>query len=77
MNKTNGLVDRIKMGLIIALVAVSAGCVGYVNGGYGGAVVVPVPEVYVFGGAYERGPDVRVYSQRGYQSRQAAFGGRR
>ena len=33
MNKTNGLVDQIKMGLGIALLAALMGCVGYVGGG--------------------------------------------
>ena len=61
MNKTNSAVDRIKIGLAVALVAVLTGCVGYVDGGggYGGsAVVVSEPDVYVFGGGYERGRDV-------------------
>ena len=81
MKKTNAPVDRIKMGLGIALVAVLTGCVGYVDGGYGGAVVVAEPDVYVFGGGYygggyyERGRDVRVYSQRGFESRAVAHPG--
>jgi hypothetical protein len=84
MNKANGPVDRIKIGLGIALLAVLTGCVGYVDGGYGGAVILPVPDVYVFGGGYyERGRDVRAYSQRGSVSRAVAHpvaggpGGRR
>ena len=36
MNKANGPVDRIKIGLGIALLAALTGCVGYVDGGYGG-----------------------------------------
>jgi hypothetical protein len=73
MNKTNGPVDRIKMGLGIALLAAMTGCVGYVDGGYSGAVVVPGSDVYVFGGGYyERGRDVRDYSHRGVVSRAAA-----
>jgi hypothetical protein len=61
---------RIKTGLGIALLAALTGCVGYVDGGYyGGPVVVPGPEVYFYGGYYERGHDVRVYSHRGYESR--------
>ena len=32
MNKANGPMDRIKMGLGIALMAVLTGCVGYVGG---------------------------------------------
>ena len=45
------------------------GCVGYVRGGYGGAVVVPGPDLYFFGGSYERGHDVHDYSRRGFESR--------
>ena len=65
MNKTNGPVDRIKMGLGIALLAVLTGCVGGyvgVDGGYGGTVVV---DPLFGGGIYDRGGDVRGYSHRG------------
>jgi hypothetical protein len=74
MNKTNGLADRIKIGLGVALVATLTGCVGFVDGGgdYGGAVVVPGPDVYLFGGGYDRGRDVHGYSQRGAVSRGVA-----
>jgi hypothetical protein len=72
MNKANGPVDGVKIGLGIALLAALTGCVGYVRGGYDGAVVVPGPDVYVFGGPYERGRDVRVYSHRGSESRASA-----
>jgi hypothetical protein len=78
MNKTNRPVDRIKIGLGIALLAAFTGCVGFVDGGYGGAVVVPGPvvvpwpDVYFGGGSYERGRDVHVYSQRGVASRAVA-----
>ena len=72
VNKANGPVDRIKMGLGIALLAALMGCVGYVGGGYGGAVVVPEPDVYLFGGGYERGRDVHAYSHRGSESRAVA-----
>jgi hypothetical protein len=64
--------NRIKMGLGIALLAGLMGCVGYVDGGYGGAVVVPGPDVYFYGGGYERGHDVRAYSHRGVESRAVA-----
>jgi len=69
MNQLRGPVDRIKIGLGIALVVIVTGCVGYVGGGYGGAVVVPAPDVYFWGGGYERGYDVHAYSHRGYDSR--------
>ena len=72
MNKTNRPVDRIKIGLGIALLAAFTGCVGFVDGGYGGAVVVPGPDVYFWGGDYGRGRDVHVYSQRGVASRAVA-----
>jgi hypothetical protein len=73
MKKTNGPVDRIKMMVGVALLAVLTGCVGYVDGGYNGAVVVAEPDVYVFGGGYyERGRDVHDYSHRGSESRAVA-----
>lgn len=77
MNKANGPVDRIKLGLGIAVLAALTGCVGYVDGGYvdggyGGGVVVAEPDIYVFGGGYERGRDVHEYSHRGVASRASA-----
>jgi len=71
-NKANGPVDRIKIGLGIAVLAGLTGCVGYVDGGYGGGVVVAEPDVYLFGGGYDRGRDVHDYSHRGSESRAAA-----
>jgi hypothetical protein len=76
MNTANGRIDRIKIGLGIALLAALTGCVGYVDGGYGGgAVVVGEPDMYVFGGRYEGGRDVHAYSHRGAVSRGVAHGG--
>jgi hypothetical protein len=77
MTPANGPVGRIKLGLGMALLAVMTGCVGYVGGGYyGGPVVVPGPSVYFWGGDYDRGHDVHVYSQRGHESRAAVhYGG--
>ena len=74
MNQASGKVDRLKVGLGVALLAALTGCVGYVDGGYygGSAVVVPGPDVYFYGGGYERGHDVRVYSHRGVESRAVA-----
>jgi len=71
-SKANRPADRIKIGLGIALLAAVTGCVGYVDGGYGGAVVVPGPDLYFYGGSYERGRDVRDYSHRGFESRAVA-----
>lgn len=64
--------------LCMASLVIFSGCVGYVDDG-GGAVVVgpPVPDVTVFGGVYDHGHDVHVYSHRGYQSRSAAHFGHR
>ena len=69
--------DLIKIGLGMALLAALVGCVGvgYVDPGYGGAVVVPGPDVYFWGGGYERGRDVHAYSNRGVASRAAAHPG--
>ena len=75
MNQANGPINRIKIGLGVALLAALTGCVGYVDGGYGGTVVVPGPDVYLFGGGYERGRDVHAYSNRGAVSRAVAHPG--
>ncbi|HEX3720026.1 MAG TPA: hypothetical protein VH595_18920 [Verrucomicrobiae bacterium] len=66
---------RVKVGLGIALVAVFAGCVGYVDGGYddGGAVVVNGPGFW--GGPWRGGRDVHAFSHRGSVSRGIAHGG--
>lgn len=67
----------INIGLALALLlALTSGCVGFVGGGYGGGVVVaPAPDVVLFGGTYDRGSEVRGYSQRGAESREVAHGG--
>jgi len=75
MNKTNDPVNLIKIGLGIALLAALTGCVGFVGGGYGGEVVVPGPDLFLFGGDYDRGRDVHGYSDRGSVSRAAAHSG--
>lgn len=60
------------IGLGLALMAGLTGCVGYVDGGYVGPVVVAEPEVYFYGGFDERGRDVHDYGRRGFESRGAA-----
>lgn len=78
------LADRIKLGLGLVLVVILAtslpGCVGYVDGGYGGyddgGYYDGGPDVYLFGGGgYGRGRDVHAYSQRGAASRGSAHVG--
>jgi hypothetical protein len=71
MNKVNSLFDQIKIGLAIGVLsALTGGCVGFVGGGGRGAVIVPgPPDVFLFGGGYDRGHDVHGYSQRGAESR--------
>lgn len=61
---------RFQIVLGLALLTALTGCVGYVDGGYGGgAVIVPGPDVFLFGGGYDRGHDARDYSHRGAVSR--------
>jgi hypothetical protein len=75
MSPFNKLFYPLQIALGIALLTALAGCVGYVDGGYGGgAVVVPGPDVYLFGGGYDRGYDAHGYAHRGFESR---GGGRR
>jgi hypothetical protein len=77
MNKTNHLADRIKLALGATLLVTFMGCVGYVDGGYGGDVVVGGP--VVVGGVWDGGfigRDVaHGYSGRGAASRGAAHAG--
>jgi hypothetical protein len=48
MNKTKRKYLKINLALGMVLIAVLTGCVGYVDGGYGGAVVEP--DVTLYGG---------------------------
>jgi hypothetical protein len=77
MNKANSLAGRIKLGLGVALLVALTGCVGYVDGGYGGDVVVGGP--VVVGGVWDAGFVGRGvahgYSSRGRASRGAAHSG--
>lgn len=81
MKNLNGLADRITLGLGISLLAVSTGCIVPVGGGYGGDVVVPGPDVVLYGGGYDRGRDfddghdAHVYSERGVASRATVHSG--
>ncbi len=77
MNRLMALIGWIKVCLGIALVVGSAGCIVPVGGGYVGDVVVPRPDLVVFGGGggYDRGRDVHACSERGYSSRAVAHGG--
>lgn len=68
--------DKVGFVLCVALLGMLTGCVGFVGGGYGdGGVVVAEPDMYFFGGGYDRGRDVHNYSQRGFSSRAAAHAG--
>jgi hypothetical protein len=78
MNKTKGAFDQIKLGLGVALLVISTGCIVPVGGDYGGGGVVVAPgppDLFLFGGGYDRGRDVHTYSQRGFASRVVAHGG--
>jgi len=85
MNTASDPVNRIKIGLGIVLIAVLTGslmgCAGYVDGGYGGGYGYyggddgyydGGPDIYLFGGNYDRGRDVQGYSHRGSVSRATA-----
>jgi hypothetical protein len=74
MNKIFIFVVRLELVLAVAVLVGSTGCVGWVGGGggYGEVVVAPEPDVYLFGGGYDRGHDVRGYSHRGAESHAAA-----
>ena len=73
---------KLRYALVLILPVLLAGCVGYVDGGYGGYVDNgdfyggdPGPDVYLFGGGYDRGGDVHGYSHRGAESRSVAHSG--
>ena len=78
MNKiTTAPIDRLMIGLGVVVLATLLGCVGYADGGYGGSVYVPGPDVVLFGGGFDhdRGHDVHAFSNRGAVSRGAAHPG--
>jgi hypothetical protein len=73
MNKANCRVKRLKIKLLMVLLAALTGCAVYGVRGYGGgAVIVPEPDEYLFGGVYYDGRDAHGYSHRGHESRDAA-----
>jgi hypothetical protein len=73
MNKTNCHVKRIRIKLLMVVLAALTGCAGFVGEGYyGTAVIVPEPDQYIFGGVYYDGRDAHNYSHRGHESRRAA-----
>ena len=76
MNKSNASVKRIKIGLLIGLLAALTGCAAFWGEGYyGDTVMVSEPDMYLFGGDYYRGHDAHNYSHRGSESRVAAHTG--
>jgi len=76
MNKANGSMGWIGIGLAIACLVIVMGCGGYVvgEGYYGETVVVPEPDQYLFGGVYFDGREAHNYSHRGFESRGEAHG---
>ena len=73
MNKMKGLVEQIKLGLVVGLLTALTGCATFGYGGYyGDTVVVPGPDMYLFGGDYDMGRNVHSYSHRGSESRRVA-----
>ena len=71
-----GLLRLVMVALGIFLVSSLTGCVGYVDGGYGGygddGGYDGGSDIFLFGGNYDRGRDVQAYSHRGSESRSAA-----
>jgi len=78
---------KLRYALLLILPVLLTGCVGYGRGGYGGGYGGgyvddggyyggdPGPDVYLFGGNYDRGRDVQAYSHRGSVSRAFAHSG--
>lgn len=77
MNKANGSIERIKIGLVIVFLAAVAGCAGFWGEGYYGDAVVG-PDLFIFGGDFDRGREEHNFSHRGFESRRVAHpsGGR-
>jgi hypothetical protein len=82
MSKANGPLARIKIPLGIALLTALTGCLGVVGDGGdyeddGGAVIVTGPDLFIFGGGYDRGRDEHDYGRRGHESRAVAHSANR
>lgn len=73
MDRTVAFTAPFVLGAVV--LATVTGCVGFVGGGGDVDVVAPGPDVYLFGGGYDRGRDVHAYSDRGHASRAVAHGG--
>lgn len=62
--------------VVIVLLIALTGCGGYYGPAYyDGTVVVSDPDIYLFGGGYDRSRDVNHYSHRGSVSRGAVRSG--
>ena len=86
VHPAKGLGRRIVLGLgmavVLPLIGSLTGCLGYVDGGYGGYGDYGSyggyngydngPDLFLFGGDYDRGRDVQSYSHRGSVSRASA-----
>ncbi len=73
MLMANSGVGRIKVSLLSGMLLASTGCAGFTGAGYyDDQVVVQGPDMYLFGGDYERGRGVHEYARRGSGSRGAA-----
>jgi hypothetical protein len=74
---------RLGIGMAVALPLIGSltGCLGYVDGGYGGYGDYggydegPGPDLFLFGGGYDRGRDEQAYSHRGSASRASVHAG--
>ena len=72
-NRCAHSVYPLRLGVGVLLLASLVGCVGYADGGYGGgALIVPGPDFYFFGGGYEHGREIHEYHDRGAHSREVA-----
>ena len=65
MNRSLFVLAGLQLVICLGLVYGTTGCVGYVDGG-GGAVVVPGPDLYFFGGPYYGRGEAHGYSHRGF-----------